>query len=71
MFTKDVAAELFEIRVRGALAMMLDLRKLEPTSEEWEMIRGQRDVTMRDIGEISHRANFNVLVVTEVRREDE
>lgn len=51
--TKKEAVELFEIRCRGALAAAFDHAEKSPTSEQWQMLRGTREITLRDMGEIS------------------
>jgi len=49
---KDEAVELFEIRCRGALATAFDHAETQPTKEQWQMLRGTREITLRDMGEI-------------------
>ena len=51
--TKDDAVELFEIRMRGALAAAFSHAGLAPTDAQWKMLRGQVEITMRDTGEIA------------------
>ena len=46
-------AELFEIACRGTLASAFYHTQTEPDEIQWEMLKGDREITMRDMGEIS------------------
>jgi hypothetical protein len=48
----EQASELFEIRCRGAMAEAFHSSGVEPTSEQWKILRGERELTLRDIAEI-------------------
>ena len=50
--TKDEFAELFSLRVRGVLAAAFSHSDTTPTDEQWKMLRGECEITERDIGEI-------------------
>lgn len=52
---RDTAAELFEIRCRGILAAAFQYADKSPDDRQWEMLRGEREITMRDMGEISFK----------------
>lgn len=56
----EVEGELFEIRARGLLARMFQTRHVNPEPEHWEMLRGLRDITARDIGSIAFQLGFEV-----------
>ena len=60
MTSQDMAVELFEIRIRGMLARMFSARQTDPSPEQWEMLRGNREITLRDIGEIAFHLDFSV-----------
>lgn len=62
---KDTAVELFEIRCLGALAAAFQHAEKTPDENQWAMLRGEREVTMRDMGEISFATcmNFALSVV--------
>lgn len=53
MLTKDEAVVLFEVRTRGVLAAAFSCANISP-GDYWQCINGKREITMRDIGEISH-----------------
>lgn len=52
--------ELFEVRVRGMIARMFDLRNVEPTKGAWLLIRGEKEITVRDIAEIAYALNLHI-----------
>lgn len=58
--TKDDRAELFEIQVRGAMATAFNQSSQVPTQEDWDLIRGLTEPTMRHIAEIGSRTGFNM-----------
>lgn len=51
--TRDEFSDLFELRVRGAIAAAFAHARLSP-GDYWPMLRGEEEVTMRAIGEIGH-----------------
>lgn len=57
--TKDTG-DLFTHVVRGVIAQMFLARDLEPTPEEWAMINDITEPTLRDLGEIAGRLNFQL-----------
>lgn len=56
----DRAGELLVIRVRGMFAKMFDVRMVEPSPEAWQFLRGERDITMREMGELAHELGFHI-----------
>lgn len=56
---KDTAVELFEIRCLGALATAFQHAEKTPDANQWAMLRGEKEVTMRDMGEISFSTCMN------------
>ncbi|QJA43018.1 hypothetical protein [Phaeobacter phage MD18] len=50
--TKDETAELFTVQVRGAIATAYLHANKTPLPHHAQMIRGTREITMRDIGEV-------------------
>jgi hypothetical protein len=71
--SKDDAVELFELRCRGALAAAFSHANIQPTEEQWQMLRGDKEITMRDMGEISFMTclNFQLSFVERARDEDQ
>jgi hypothetical protein len=53
-------ADLFEISVRGSLAYAFYLSHKHPTKQQWEMLQGKRDITLRDIGEVSYATGISM-----------
>jgi hypothetical protein len=51
--SRDDFGELFEIACRGQLASAFYHTQVTPTLDQWQMLRGHREITMRDMGEIS------------------
>lgn len=56
----DVNASLFVLTVRGTLAKMFMLRQTDPSHEQWQMLNGGREITMRDLGEIAGELDFEL-----------
>lgn len=61
MMNKDDHADLFSLSVRGELARMFLHRAVEPTPEEWQMLSGTREITVRDIGNMAFRCNSEAI----------
>lgn len=57
--TREEYGELFELRVRGSLADAFVYGGMSP-SEYWPLLNGEKEITMRDIGEISAVTGFNM-----------
>ena len=55
-------ADLFEIRVRGMLAKMFQIRDVTPTSPQWRMLRGEGEIGIRDLAEMGHELGFDLEV---------
>jgi hypothetical protein len=53
----DEVVELLEIQCRGSVATAFARADLMPTSSEWQMMRGDREITMRDLGEIGFKTD--------------
>jgi hypothetical protein len=51
--SKDDFGALFEIACRGQLASAFYHTQTTPNQEQWDMLTGKREITMRDMGEIS------------------
>lgn len=69
--TKDEAVELFMIKTRGAVAAAFDYASLPPDKKQWEMLRGEAEITMRDMGEIGFHTitQFNLSFQERLPRE--
>lgn len=61
MMTKDECIELFEVRVRGMIATAFAYRGISP-GEYWPMIRGEKEITLRAIGEVDHITGFSTIL---------
>lgn len=59
MLSKEEYTELFEIKVRGVCAAAFLAQDIAPTLEHMSMLRGKREITMRDIGEIGYSTGCN------------
>lgn len=51
--SKEDFCKLFEIGCRGQLASAFYHTQTAPTPEQWDMLNGKREISMRDMGEIS------------------
>ena len=51
-------SELFELRVVGALAAAFHISGIVPTDEQWEILRGTRECTLRDMAEVGFDTGF-------------
>ena len=60
--TRDDRTELFTVQVRGAIATAFAHSGVAPEIEDWAVIRGDTDPTMRQIGDIGYRTGFNMYV---------
>ena len=60
MADRETAAELFEIRARGLMAMALDVAGQTPTTDQWDMMRGARAITLRDLGELAFQTGVRL-----------
>lgn len=58
--TREERTELFLIQTRGTIATAFQHSSTVPTAEEWSVIRGEADPTMRQMGEIAWRTGFNL-----------
>ena len=58
--TKDDRTELFLLEVRGTVATAFQYSGEVPTVDDWCILRGVDDPTMRQIGEIAGRTGFNI-----------
>jgi hypothetical protein len=58
--TRDEAVELLEIKCRGSVATAFAYADLMPTSSEWQMMRGSREITLRDLGEIGFKTDVEL-----------
>ena len=69
---KDTLAELFEIHCQGALAAAFQHAGITPIKKQWDMLRGEREITVRDIGEISFATGLNFsMTLIEKRQPDD
>ena len=57
--TKDEFTELFAMQVRGSVATAFVHSRAEICDEHWQMLRGEKEFTMRDLGEIGHLTGVN------------
>ena len=69
--TKDEAAELFTMQVRGAIATAYLHANLTPLPHHAQMIRGTREITMRDIGEVGFHTGVEFNTAFRAREEGE
>jgi len=60
MLTRNEFSELFEIRMRGVLARAFGERGRQPSDEQWQMMRGERKITIHDLAVVAHETNFQV-----------
>lgn len=51
-------SELAEVRFRGLLAGSFSRANMSP-GEYWPYIRGEREITMRVVGEVAHLTGFD------------
>lgn len=51
--------ELFELQVRGRAATAFAYGEVPP-GDYWPLLRGEVEITMRDIGEIGYLTGFNM-----------
>lgn len=58
--TKDERTELFLLQVRGNMATAFQHSGVTPTNDDWCILRGVDEPTMRQIGEIGYRTGFNM-----------
>lgn len=58
--TPKTSGLLFELRVRGMLAMMFAARGAEPTEDDMRFLTGRKTITARNIGEIAGRLDYSV-----------
>lgn len=47
-------ADLFQISWRGVLATAFANTYVTPSEQQWEMLNGDREVTLRDIAKVGH-----------------
>lgn len=52
--TRDEYLELFDIRVRGALATAFSHSDTMPGKDHWDMLRGSTEITMRDVAVVGY-----------------
>ena len=64
---KETAVELFDIQVRALIASIHANIRKEPDEKAWQMIRGEREITARDLGEISALGDFRLELRIETR----
>lgn len=64
--SRETMADLFEIQVRGKAAESFLRSGVEPTDEHWKILNGDREITLRDIGEIGYLTGYEM----EFRLED-
>jgi hypothetical protein len=60
--TRDELTELFLVQVRGTIATAFAHSGEIPDQNDWDAIRGLKEPTMRQIGEIGYRTGFNMYV---------
>lgn len=60
--TTDVAADLFTMSVRGGMAAAYLHANMTPLPHHAEMIRGEREITMRDIAEVAFHTNTEAAI---------
>jgi hypothetical protein len=58
--SKETTVELFDLQVRGLIATVFASAGIEPNEQAWAMLRGEKEVTMRDLGEISALGDFRL-----------
>lgn len=65
-YSKETAAELFELRVRGLLALAFSRRGVEPNGDQWDMLRDEKEITLRDVGEITYLLDFDIEMLSTI-----
>ena len=58
--TKDDFTELFAMQIRGSISTAFIYSKAPISDEHWDMLRGEAEFTMRDMGEIGYITGFNL-----------
>ena len=67
--TSEENSELFELQVRGGLADAFAYSGMSPDAY-WPLLRGEREITLRDIGEVSAVTGFNMTLQLSRRPDD-
>lgn len=65
--TPETYAELTEMRFRGAMAAALSFSGVSPSPECWQVLRGETECTLRDMGEIMHMTGFDIEISMNAR----
>lgn len=65
------SSELFDLRARGALAGMFLARGIAPSPDQWEALRGERDISLREVAEIALTLDCNVEIGMPPRKKGE
>ena len=69
--TRDDTIDLFALSVRGELARAFMRSGMTPSPEEWHMLSGVREITMRDIGAIAFKCGFTASITFMERNDGE
>ena len=57
---KDTYSKLFELSVIGLLANAFYSRKITPSAEQWEILHGQREMSLRELAEIAAELGYSI-----------
>ena len=68
---RDDFCELFNLQVRGGLAAAYLFSGKQPSADHWELLRGERIITMRDIGEAGYYTGYTISLNMSKRAEPE
>ncbi len=69
--TRDDHIDLFILSIRGELARAFLHSGVTPNPEEWHMLSGVREITMRDIGAIAFKCGFTASITFTERNDVE
>jgi hypothetical protein len=58
--TREDRTRLFLLQVRGTMATAFVYSDTEPTTDEWMILDGMKEPTLRQMGEIAYRTGYNV-----------
>ena len=59
MTDKENLCNLLFISVRGEIAKAFINRDMNPTPEEWMLLNGNKELTLRDLGELAYKLDYN------------
>lgn len=69
--TREEFSDLFELTVAGTMAQAFTHAQIVPTKIQWEQLKGIREFTMRDIGEIGFVTGTQLNIHLQAMAQDE